>query len=51
MITGYTWGGTIGPLGSGSVLQGAGLVGLAALLLLTVVGAWTAARQLPLAPA
>lgn len=47
MITGYTWGGTIGPLGSGSVLQAAGLAGLAALLLLTALGAWVAARRLP----
>lgn len=51
MITGYTWGGTIAPLGSGLVLQVAGLVGLAALLLLTAVLAWTAARRLAPAPA
>lgn len=49
MITGYTWGGTIGPLGSGSVLEAAGLAGLAALLLLAALGTWAAARRLPAA--
>jgi MFS family permease len=46
MITGYTWGGTVGPLVSGSVLQAAGLVGLAAWLSLLAMGALLAARRL-----
>lgn len=44
MITGYTWGGTVGPLGSGSVLEAAGVVGLAALLLSMALAALAAAR-------
>ncbi len=47
MITGYTWGGTLGPLGSGATLQAAGLPGLALLLLATALGAWYAAQRLP----
>ncbi|HVE54825.1 MAG TPA: MFS transporter [Ramlibacter sp.] len=43
MITGYTWGGTLGPVASGSALEGAGLAGLAGVLaafaLLTLVAA------------
>lgn len=46
MITGYTWGGTLGPLGSGTVLETAGLAGLAALLLTMALGAFAAARRL-----
>jgi MFS family permease len=50
MITGYTWGGTLGPLGSGSVLEAAGLRGLAALLLLMALAAWLAARRITPGP-
>lgn len=45
MITGYTWGGTVGPLASGSTLQWMGLAGLAALLSLLATLAWLAARR------
>lgn len=45
MITGYTWGGTIGPVASGSALQGAGLAGLALLLGAMAVLTLTAARR------
>jgi hypothetical protein len=45
MITGYTWGGTLGPLASGWMLQAAGLAGLAGLLLLVALGALVAARR------
>ncbi|MCG2591355.1 MFS transporter [Ramlibacter sp. XY19] len=44
-ITGYTWGGTLGPLASGWTLQAAGLTGLAAWLLLMALGALLAARR------
>lgn len=37
-ITGYTWGGTLGPVASGSALQGGGTPGLA-------LGALGAARR------
>lgn len=47
MITGYTWGGTLGPVASGSALEAAGLPGLAGVLgflaLLTLVAARRAA--------
>lgn len=47
MITGYTWGGTLGPVASGSALQGGGPAGLAlvlgALALLTLAAARRAA--------
>ena len=46
MITGYTWGGTLGPLGSGAMLQATGLPGLALLLFLMALAAWAAARRL-----
>ena len=46
MITGYTWGGTLGPLASGWTLQAAGLTGLAVLLFLLALGALAAARRL-----
>ena len=46
MITGYTWGGTLGPLVSGWTLQATGLAGLAAWLLLLALGALVAARRL-----
>lgn len=45
MITGYTWGGTIGPVASGSALQGGGTPGLALLLGLLALGALGAARR------
>jgi MFS family permease len=45
MITGYTWGGTLGPLASGAALQAAGLAGLSCLLSLMAVGALAAARR------
>lgn len=47
MITGYTWGGTLGPVASGTVLQAAGLPGLAALLTVLALGALVAACKLP----
>jgi MFS family permease len=46
MITGYTWGGTLGPLASGWTLQATGLVGLAVLLSVLALGALAAARRL-----
>jgi MFS family permease len=46
MITGYTWGGTLGPLASGWTLQAAGLAGLAVLLFVLALGALAAARRL-----
>jgi MFS family permease len=46
MITGYTWGGALGPLVSGWMLQAAGLAGLAAWLFLLALGALAAARRL-----
>lgn len=45
MITGYTWGGTLGPLASGSALQAGGLAALAAFLLLVALGTVAAARR------
>jgi len=52
MITGYTWGGSVGPLASGSTLQWAGLGGLAVLLALLAGGAWLAAQRVtPATPA
>ena len=45
MITGYTWGGTLGPVASGSALQAGGAVGLAiGLAVLAVVGLAAARR-------
>jgi MFS family permease len=46
MITGYTWGGTLGPLASGSVLQAGGLVALSGLLTVLALAALGAARRL-----
>lgn len=51
MITGYTWGGTIGPVASGSALEAAGTPGLAAMLGVLAVLTLTAARRLAPAPA
>lgn len=45
MITGYTWGGTLGPVASGSALQAGGPPGLAALLVLLALASLTAARR------
>jgi MFS family permease len=45
MITGYTWGGTLGPVASGSALEGGGTVGLALLLGLLALAALAAARR------
>jgi MFS family permease len=45
MITGYTWGGTLGPMASGSALEGAGAPGLAGLLALFALAALAAARR------
>jgi MFS family permease len=47
MITGYTWGGTIGPVASGSALEGGGVSGLAVWLALLAAGALVAARRTP----
>lgn len=51
MITGYTWGGTLGPVLSGGALQAGGLVALAAFLLLVALGALAAARRAAPGPA
>lgn len=45
MITGYTWGGTLGPLASGAMLQAGGLPAMGGLLLLLALGALVAARR------
>jgi MFS family permease len=45
MITGYTWGGTLGPVASGSALQAAGSSGLAVWLSLLALVALSAARR------
>lgn len=45
MITGYTWGGTLGPVASGSALQGGGAIGLALLLALLGLLTLAAARK------
>ncbi|RYY94287.1 MAG: MFS transporter, partial [Comamonadaceae bacterium] len=45
MITGYTWGGSLGPLASGATLQAGGLAGLAALLFVFALAALIAARR------
>jgi MFS family permease len=47
MITGYTWGGTLGPVASGSALEGAGAPGLALLLAVFALAALGAARRTP----
>ncbi|MBA2962623.1 MULTISPECIES: MFS transporter [Ramlibacter] len=47
MITGYTAGGTIGPVASGSALQWGGLLGLAALLGALAGATLVAARSVP----
>jgi MFS family permease len=45
MITGYTWGGTLGPVASGSALQASGAIGLALMLALLGGLALAAARK------
>lgn len=45
MITGYTWGGALGPVASGSALQSGGAPGLALLLTLLALAALVAARR------
>jgi predicted MFS family arabinose efflux permease len=45
MITGYTLGGTVGPLASGSALQWGGVAGLAAVLGSLALAALLAARR------
>lgn len=45
MITGYTWGGTVGPVASGSALEGGGAPGLALLLAAFALAALGAARR------
>lgn len=47
MITGYTWGGTLGPLASGAAVQAAGLGGLATWLSAVALLALVAARRTP----
>ncbi len=45
MITGYTWGGTLGPLASGTAVEAAGVQGLAAWLGAVALAAFIAARR------
>jgi MFS family permease len=45
MITGYTWGGTLGPVASGSALQAGGTLGLAAGLAVLALAGLVAARR------
>ena len=45
MITGYTWGGSVGPVASGSALQAGGTPGLALVLSMMALGALAAARR------
>jgi MFS family permease len=45
MITGYTWGGTLGPVASGSALQAGGTPGLAVLLTVLALATLTGARR------
>ncbi len=45
MITGYTWGGTVGPVVSGSALEAGGTPGLAVVLGVLAVAAVVAARK------
>ena len=45
MITGYTWGGTLGPVASGSALEHGGTPGLALVLTLLALAALAAARR------
>lgn len=51
VIAGYTWGGSLGPLASGSVLQVAGDPGLALLLALLALAALAGARRAAPVPA
>jgi MFS family permease len=45
MITGYTWGGSLGPVASGSALQAGGTPGLALVLSVLALAALAAARR------
>lgn len=45
MITGYTWGGTLGPVASGAALEAGGTTGLAACLAVLAMGGVVAARR------
>jgi MFS family permease len=45
MITGYTWGGALGPVAGGSALQAGGVTGLALWLVLLAAGGIVAARR------
>jgi len=45
MITGYTWGGSLGPVASGSALQAGGTPGLAIVLSVLALAALAAARR------
>jgi predicted MFS family arabinose efflux permease len=45
MITGYTWGGSLGPVASGSALQAGGTPGLALLLSVLALAALAGARR------
>ncbi|MBC5784670.1 MFS transporter [Ramlibacter sp. USB13] len=45
MITGYTWGGTLGPLASGAALEGGGALGLAVALSVLAAAGLVAARR------
>lgn len=47
MISGYTWGGTLGPVASGSALEAGGITGLSAWLALLALAALVAARRAP----
>ena len=47
MITGYTWGGTLGPVASGSALEAGGAPGLALGLALLALAGLAAARRAP----
>ena len=49
MITGYTWGGSLGPVASGSALQAGGTPGLAVVLATLALAALAAARRAPAA--
>lgn len=47
MITGYTWGGTLGPVASGSALEAGGVPGLSLWLAALALAALVAARRAP----
>jgi hypothetical protein len=47
MISGYTWGGTLGPLATGAALQAGGVAAMAALLCALAIAALAGALRLP----